>query len=555
MNNNKNNATGLVIFLSLLGFLGVGFTGYRVWQHFNKEVVVLPTKEIVAKPAEIVVFSEYTPDKPIEIMGSLVSEQKADVLSKVSGTIQNVSVNIGDRVGKGQVLATFSQQNDITAINYQNALANLENVKISAQNSIRSAEIGVESAKNSAGATEEFEDQNYQKLFSTLQTGAKNSETTAKSALDWTDSLLGISRNFRNEINTLRYQIGSNDSVKKNLTKNLIEELLNDYENLSTLPNNAKEKDFLDFAEERLDLIKRTREVIQNINDLASNTTVTKSYPEASRLALQTQTKTFAGQLDGQIVALNTSIESTKYARKGQGVTATGTDNAVANAEAALELTKSTAAAQISAAENGVKLAQKSQNDLTIRAPFAGKISQKIISEGMQVAPGQKCFEIFQDRDQVDAKVSAQITAENWQSMQKVPEIKVRLADEKIVSVKTDNIFSGAMVEAMTQKIKIEFYIAKEEISKDVLLGSTVKILVPQSNGHGSDLLPISAISFEPDGAEVLVINEENVAVRRQIETGKIRGDSVSILEGLVAGDKVIKFRNSVFSGELIEIK
>ena len=63
----------------------------------------------------------------------------------------------------------------------------------------------------------------------------------------------------------------------------------------------------------------------------------------------------------------------------------------------------------------------------------------------------------------------------------------------------------------------------------------------------------MSALSFEPDGAEVLIVNDQNIAERRIVKYSKIVSDSVEISDGLRLGDRVIEFRKQANAGEKIK--
>ena len=84
-------------------------------------------------------------------------------------------------------------------------------------------------------------------------------------------------------------------------------------------------------------------------------------------------------------------------------------------------------------------------------------------------------------------------------------------------------------------------------------MGSFVKILLP-IDGTISNLLPISAISFEPGGAEVLVV-QDGKGGRKTVTIGKIISNAVEIEEGLDVGTPVVRYRTRAHAGEKLEIR
>jgi len=101
-----------------------------------------------------------------------------------------------------------------------------------------------------------------------------------------------------------------------------------------------------------------------------------------------------------------------------------------------------------------------------------------------------------------------------------------------------------------SQKIRVEFPL--EELPSNTLVGSFARLILPSVKNGNRKLLPISAVSFEPDGTEVLVLNEENIAERRVVEYRRILGDGIEISGGIVHGDRIIQYRSRVHAGEKI---
>ncbi|MDH3324420.1 MAG: HlyD family efflux transporter periplasmic adaptor subunit, partial [Candidatus Peregrinibacteria bacterium] len=451
----------------------------------NPETEV-PAEESLKKTVEIINYGNFLPEKKKEILSTVEAQQNSNVLAEVSGTIENVSVRIGDNVYKNQVLATFAKSNDATEINYQNALMNLSNTKISAANTVRSAEIALESAKKSEKGNVALEDQNFQKAFSSLSTTAINSETTAKNAFDWADSLLGVTVRFRGEIDIATAQIGKNNFIQKQETKSLIQKLALDLEELQPIGFRPDKEEVLDFAEVRLEFLQEVRFVVRNIDGLIRHTPVTSNFSSTSKATYQTAAEVLSAKVDAQVLGLDSAIETVKSELKRQGSSLTTSNNAVENAEAALELARVTADSQISAAKNSLNLAINSRSDLVIRAPFSGKIAKKLVSAGDRVLVNTKCFEIFNENN--SAKVTVWLTLDEFQELQVADHVKIKFQNGEILelSATENNQFSGGTIDAKTQKIKVELVI--DDLPEGVLIGSFAKLMIPYTNGtNGSN--------------------------------------------------------------------
>ena len=84
---------------------------------FNNEKTVLPSEKIIReKSVEVITFGEWKPTAHQEVLAIIESDKDSAILAKVSGTIENTFVQIGDFVQKGQALASFVKSNDITQI-------------------------------------------------------------------------------------------------------------------------------------------------------------------------------------------------------------------------------------------------------------------------------------------------------------------------------------------------------------------------------------------------------------------------------------------------------
>jgi membrane fusion protein (multidrug efflux system) len=71
--------------------------------------------------------------------------------------------------------------------------------------------------------------------------------------------------------------------------------------------------------------------------------------------------------------------------------------------------------------------------------------------------------------------------------------------------------------------------------------------------------LPREAVTFNTYGDSVFVVEEKDGKLqvqRRQIQTGAVRGDEVSVLSGLQAGDRVVSAGQvKLHNGQEIQIK
>ncbi len=530
------------------GVITISFIFFSI-SKFQKEGKISEYKEETTKlkKIETVVFGQWQPKQGREIIGVVESEQETDVLAQVNGTISQTYVNIGNSVYRGQILASFKKTNDVTQINYENALANKEAVLSSAENVVRSAKIALETATRDLVQAKLTEDQNRKQVFENLKTQTNNSETTTSNILNWIDRILGASQKYRFENITGRHEIGSSDRVNKQIVKNLTEELVHKFSRNNELSIRAKENDILKYGSEQLNFIRSTKKVLQKFDNLIHGTRVTSNFSEAILEGFRTRSAGYLTQINGEILALESTIENAKSTQKRSRLSIASVENRVRNAEAALHLADSNSNSQITAAENQVRIYQKSQKDLEIRAPFAGTIIEKFVSIGNQIMPGQRVFSVLGIAEQ--AKVSVKLTPDELENIQHSEHVKVQFNTNEIIEIPHAN--ASIRINPESQKIQVEFPIAT--LPDNVYSGAFVKVLLPL-NGVKSNLLPISSIAFEPDGAEVLVVDEAGITKRQNVFIGKVVANAVSIIEGLNDDDQVVRYRSQVYSGEVVEI-
>ncbi|MCF7831202.1 efflux RND transporter periplasmic adaptor subunit [Candidatus Gracilibacteria bacterium] len=510
-----------------------------------EEITMVPEEKI--KVSEVIEFGSWVPSHAREILATIQSSGDIDILSEVAGTIDKTFVKIGDEVEQGELLASFRKTDDTTQVNYDNALRTLGTTKMSAENAIRSAEIALQTAERTLKQTRLQEDQEYNQAFEKLRTIARNSETNASNALDWADLVFGISPSFRNEYDADRSELGKTNKVKKQETRNLTEDLLRERDKLPTMPPRLLEADYLLFAQSRLDFLQKVNVIIRNLDGLIRKTPLDGSFSLSDRDGFITTVEAFTSDIDAAILALENQLQTAKTQGQSRELTILTAENSVETAKSALELAQSTASANIASAQNTLNSAHTTQQDLEIRAPFSGKITAKEVSWYDQVKVGDKLFSLVSGVQ--TPKIVAYVTADELDRISSKGYVDIKLSKGTILTVK--NVNMSSKTDTDTQKIKVEFPL--DEFPEDVMIGGFVKVLLPAKNGS-IFLLPISALSFEPDGAEVLILNKEGIAERRKITYGKIVGDAVEVKDGLQEGDQIIKYRTHVHAGEKIMI-
>ncbi|OJY67450.1 MAG: efflux transporter periplasmic adaptor subunit [Rhodospirillales bacterium 70-18] len=191
----------------------------------------------------------------------------------------------------------------------------------------------------------------------------------------------------------------------------------------------------------------------------------------------------------------------------------------------------------------------------TVRAPFAGRLGIRQVDVGQFLAAGTSIVTL-QALDPIDLDVYAPQSAIG----------AVRVGQH--VQVRTDSA-SGADFTGTVSAIDAKTDAASRMTQLRISLRNPDKRLLPgmfatATIGIGAPVarvtVPATAISFNPYGSLVYVVHDDGTdadgkpkhAVRQQfVTTGDTRGDQVTVLKGLSAGDQVVvagqlKLRNDI---------
>ncbi len=501
------------------------------------------TQAPIEKTSETILFGGWTPTQAREVLAQVESDNEVAVTSEISGTISAINANIGDVVYEGQTLARFKLTNDPTQINYLNALSNLTAVEATTKSNIQSAEIAVRNAETELEQTISQQGQNQEQALTSLRTQAQSAQTTIESALNYLDRQLGASRAYDREVVFGRAFVGSKNFLLKNRTEYAVLDLVREFEALKKQPIGSLAPDIELYSQTRINFAKRVKTQLDNYDTLVRDTIISTSFSEVDQNTIQGQVDAQQSSVDGLIINLTNLIESTKGTGEGNKTAILSAENRVKSAREQLEIARAQADAQIIGAKAQVSSATAAQTDLVVTAPIRGKVVERQINRGQQVSFGSPLFTIV--NEDASKKVVAFLSNEEWNQIQTQSEITVNIDGQMI---QTNQSFLSARVDPTTQKIRTEFLLPA---NTDVLVGSFVEVLIPLES-EGGKILPISAIAFEPDGAEVLILDRGRIAQRQKVVVGDIVADSVQILSGIPDGTEVVKYRNRVFAGEKV---
>lgn len=188
---------------------------------------------------------------------------------------------------------------------------------------------------------------------------------------------------------------------------------------------------------------------------------------------------------------------------------------------------------QLAQSRAATALAQKKVNDSNIRAPFAGQIKERSVTQGQYLKVQTPVMVIVNiDPLRVRLRVPEKMAA--W----------VKTGQEVTVSVEahSDRTFKGKItrinpsVDQQTRAFEVEALIDNHE----ALLkpGFFVKATIPSSALVEALLVPQDALLYLYGVYKVFVI-EGNTLKEKEVRIGERYGDEVEITEGLTSGERI----------------
>ena len=187
------------------------------------------------------------------------------------------------------------------------------------------------------------------------------------------------------------------------------------------------------------------------------------------------------------------------------------------------------------AAQAQLGMAERGARDSSVRAPFAGLIARRYVSEGEFVQPGQKLFELVA----LDP-IEVEFTLPERDSSRVVlgQPVAVRVAPFP------DEVFQATVsvvaptIDPMTRTLRVKARMSNTDgrLRPGLFARADLGVSVRE---HVA-MIPEEAVLQRADGAIAYRIVAGNRAERRNIKLGVIREGRVEVSEGLAVGDPVV---------------
>jgi RND family efflux transporter MFP subunit len=209
------------------------------------------------------------------------------------------------------------------------------------------------------------------------------------------------------------------------------------------------------------------------------------------------------------------------------------------------------------AQSNSLKQLKSQQSKASIRAPFSGVIDDVIKEPGTVIAPGQGS-EVFRIVNLNNMYVEAEVPERYIASITKNKEVKVEFPVlGKSVNSKIRQV--GSFINPNNRSFKIEVPVANK--SGNVKPNLTAKLQINDYTDEKAILIPQSIISENAKGEQYIYVikdkktNNEAIAERLIIITGKTQGDMIEVTKNLSADVEIImEGARSVNNGQVVKV-
>lgn len=197
-------------------------------------------------------------------------------------------------------------------------------------------------------------------------------------------------------------------------------------------------------------------------------------------------------------------------------------DEATANRDAAV--------ARLSAARAALESAQEGVAYTEVRAPYAGIVTKRLVEVGETVSPGTP---LMSGLSLQYLRVTVDIPQSIVAQVRRIKKAAVYVDGRRIEATKV-TVFAEASSPSNTFRARLEL----PENATDLFPGMFVKAGFVTSEAERL-LVPASALVVRSEVTAVYVLDSSGRTSMRQVRVGSRFGDTVEVLSGLVAGERV----------------
>lgn len=185
--------------------------------------------------------------------------------------------------------------------------------------------------------------------------------------------------------------------------------------------------------------------------------------------------------------------------------------------------------------------------NLVVKAPISGILSQLQVELGQSIAPGSR---IGQIDDMSELKIRSSV-AEHYVS-RVIPGLSAVIkVDQQEYALQVSKVYP----EVTNGQFNIDLVFVGEKPAS-IRRGQTLQLTLALGEKGEAIQVPRGAYFQQTGGNWIFILNEDGKAVKREIKLGRQNADFYEVIEGLQQGDRVITSRYDLFGdAEVIVIE
>ncbi len=188
-------------------------------------------------------------------------------------------------------------------------------------------------------------------------------------------------------------------------------------------------------------------------------------------------------------------------------------------------------------AKAALSSAQKAACDCSVKAPFAGTVSEVYCAEGEDVAIAQPIVKIV-DLNSLEISISVPETEISSYAVGSVADVTVAALSDTPVRARLVRKGVDASLMAHSYDCRLEL----ETPLGGLMPGMVCKVVFRSTSDEAGEIpvIPASVIRADKVGRYVWTVNGNSLVEKKYVTTGDFAGKGVKILSGLEAGDLLI---------------
>ncbi len=484
-----------------------------------------------------------THTQTIEAAGQVLSEKQGQVFARRDGVIRQLNVNLGDKVYKGQILASLQSDRDDAAIAAEITLKKKQ-LDIVAQRAVITTDTHLQMAEQNIVSTEKQKEAKLQQIsaqISGLEKEMKQKASQVESAafdlLDSINELLftradGISNYYKhsNFDSYRRVQLYYGQgrqpeveafekdviiffkSIKNGISEDQVDEVATKITELGTTARSLSQSisDSPDFSYEQIDSIRK--EVSETLDHIIE---ITSGYieKESQILSLEAEKNSIVAESDKDVNESKTAKVDVEAERKNA-------DLDVAEIQAEIE-----------------SLQQQLGASSTIYAPFSGVITKRHVNIGDSVNDDKPLFSIVDDSNKF---VRFQVTENDIPFIREGTTIQFSptAAPSQKYSATVKRIAKA--IDPVNRTILIEADIDNSADDGRILTEMTVRASVPISIEEGLIAIPETALEVSGSQSHVFIVSAEAEVQSTPVSVAYVYAGTAYISEGITDNDWIV---------------